>query len=81
MGAMQRSITSRHEAADILRKVAEYGESGNFPSDVTCEELGRALFRIMMNAPEEEPFPALVKGYHVAEAERYERILNAARGR
>lgn len=79
--SMKRSIDSRHEAADVLRKVAELGQAGCFPSDVTSEELGQALFRIMMNAPEENPFVELVKGYHAAENRWHERLLNAALGR
>jgi len=66
-------ISSRHQAADILHRVAEEGSAGCFPSDVTSEELGRALFRIVMNAPDQDPLLALLKGYRAAEHEFLER--------
>ena len=80
VGRMARSIASRHEAADVLRKVAESGSAGHFPDDVTCEELGQALFRIMMNAPDDDPLTSILKGYRAAELERQERLLDAVKG-
>jgi len=79
--SMQESIGSRHVAADVLRKVAELGSSGNFPSDVTCEQLGRALFRIAMNAPDEDPLLSILNGYRAAEREWHERLEQTLRGR
>lgn len=64
MSEWLEGYTSRYEAAEILRKVADDGEHGLFPSDVTCEELGRALHRICINSPEEHPLEAILLGWH-----------------
>ncbi len=69
LAGMRQSISSRHQAAEILHSVAESGSAGCFPSDVTCEELGRALFRIVMNAPDQDPLLSLLQGYRAAEHE------------
>ena len=66
---MQWAIESRHEAADVLQDVADAGRAGFFPSDVTCKQLGQALHRICMNAPEKNPLRSLVKGYLAAQRE------------
>lgn len=39
------SIASRHQAADILRSVAEDGQFGYYPQDVSPEQLGQADFK------------------------------------
>ena len=69
VGAMSAGVASRHVAAEILQKVAEHGSFGSFPSDVTCEEAGRALFRIAMNSPSRDPLMDIMSGYRAAEAE------------
>lgn len=76
MGAM---IASRHRAADCLQRVTDLGRAGCFPHDVTCEELGRALFRIAMNAPEEDPLLSILAGWRMAERAYEERVRNAGR--
>lgn len=73
LDGMRQTIGSRHAAAEILQKVAEAGSWGGFPSDVTCEQLGRALFRIVMNSPEEQAFLELLKGWRAAEHDFLER--------
>lgn len=67
---MGRVVGSRYDAADTLRSVAEAGSWGGFPQNVTCEEIGRALHRICLNAPEEDPLLSIVKGYRSVEKER-----------
>jgi hypothetical protein len=74
LGMFKASIASRHEAADLLERVAEYGRAGCFPADVACEQLGRALFRIVMNAQEEDPFIGILNGWRAAEREFNERL-------
>lgn len=66
---MQRIVGSRHVAADILSRVAEWGQAGSWPREVTCEEVGRALFRIAMNAPEKDPLFVILHGWRAAELE------------
>lgn len=66
-------------AAEILRKVANSGECGMFPDDVTCEQLGRALLTIMVKAREGDALVALIKGYRSAEAEWIENTIRKAR--
>jgi len=73
LDGMSRAILSRRTAAEILQKVAEAGSYGSFPSDVTCEQLGKALFRIVMNSPEEQAFLELIKGWRAAEHDFLER--------
>jgi len=73
---MGRVIVSRHEAADILRKVAEMGSAGSFSNDVTCEQLGRALNRIYGNSSEENPLAEIVRGYVAAESEFHRCLLS-----
>ena len=68
--AVSSAINSRHAAAEILQKVAEAGSYGSFPDDVTCEEIGRALFRIAMNSPSKDPLMDILNGYRLAEIER-----------
>ena len=63
-------FTSRYWAAEVLRRVAQLGEVGHFPDDVTLEDLGRALHRICINAPEEDPLIALLRGWRIRERER-----------
>ncbi len=65
------TLDSRHEAARVLEKVADYGQSGNWPHEVTCEQVGRALFRIAINSPEEDPLLGWLNGWHLAERERH----------
>ena len=79
VGAMGRSIVSRHQAEEILHKVADAGSYGGFPEDVTCEDLGKALFRVMINAPGKDPLLDLLKGFREAEAVKHEEHLNALR--
>lgn len=55
MAGMPKAVEefpSRYEAARILRKVADWGEHGLFPNDVTAEDLGLALRRLCANSPE-----------------------------
>jgi len=73
LDGMCQTIGSRHVASEILHKVAEVGSWGGFPSDVTCEQLGRALFMIVMNSPEEQAFLELIKGWRAAEHDFLER--------
>lgn len=61
--ALAGCVGSRHGAAEILTKVAEAGRCGCFPADVTCEELGQALERICLNAPDSNPFELVVRGW------------------
>ncbi|MBI4262725.1 hypothetical protein HY624_04345 [Candidatus Uhrbacteria bacterium] len=63
-------ISSRHEAADVLQRVAEKGQWGCWPDDVTCEQVGRALFRIAMNAHEENALAGILRGWVAAKRER-----------
>ncbi len=63
-------IGSRHEAAEILRKVADAGSYGGFPEDVTCEQLGQALERICLNLPARNPKFAVLRGWCKAERRR-----------
>jgi len=71
---MREMIGSRHEAADILRKVAEAGSYGSFPSDVTCEQLGAALERICLNSQEEDPMSKVFQAWRQAELARDRRL-------
>ena len=71
--AMSNTIASRHQAAEVLRCVAEDGSAGCFPSDVTCEQLGRAIFRIAMNAPDDDPLVSLLSGWRAAERDFHRR--------
>lgn len=71
--AMGNSIASRHQAAEVLERVAEYGSAGCFPSDVTCEQLGRAIFRIAMNAPDDDPLMSFLSGWRAAERDFHRR--------
>ncbi|MBI3573292.1 MAG: hypothetical protein HY092_03785 [Candidatus Kerfeldbacteria bacterium] len=67
VGMMCNSISTRHQAADLLHQVAEVGSAGCFPSGVTCEQLGRALHRIAMNSPEGDPLLGIITGWRAAE--------------
>lgn len=77
--AMQGSVGSRHQAAEILRKVAEAGDYGDFPDDVTCEQLGQALERICLNSNEEDPMFRVFQAWRQAELERDRRLLEVSR--
>ena len=72
--AISQSIVSRHQAADLLKKVADCGSWGGFPQDVTCEEIGRALERICINSPEQDPLMEVLKGWREAERKRNARL-------
>lgn len=74
---MKSTISSRHQAAEVLNRVAEDGQAGCFPLDVTCEQLGRALFRIAMNANEEDPLMGILSGWRAAEREFQRRLLKS----
>lgn len=69
LDGMRSSIGSRHQAADILRKVAEDGQFGCYPQDVSPEELGQALYRVFMNCNAENAVPRLVNALLLAEAD------------
>lgn len=71
--AMGNTIASRHQAAEVLERVAKDGSAGCFPSDVTCDQLGRALFRIAMNAPDEDPLMGVLSGWRAAERDFHRR--------
>lgn len=71
--AISDSINSRHRAAEILGKVAEDGRCGCFPADVTCEQIGEALERILVNAPGDCPFDRVVSGWQKAAYARADR--------
>ena len=74
--ALASSVGSRHQAAEILKKVAEAGSWGGFPnvSDVTCEQLGEALERICLNAPGENPLEQVLMGWCKAASARKARM-------
>jgi hypothetical protein len=72
--AMSNSIGSRHQAAEILQKVAEAGSWGGFPSDVTCDQVGEALERICLNAPIPNPLTRVLKGWRKAAHRRAHRL-------
>ena len=63
-------VGSRHEAADVLRKVADAASWGGFPSDVTCEQVGQALERICLNAPVANPLTRVLRGWRKATRRR-----------
>lgn len=71
---MREMIGSRHAAAEILKKVAEAGSWGGFPDDVTCEQLGKALERICLNCPEEDPLSKVFQSWRQTERERERRL-------
>lgn len=71
--AMGNTIVGRHQAAETLERVAQYGSAGCFPHDVTCDQLGRALHRICINAPEEDPLLALLTGWRAAQRDYHKR--------
>ena len=60
---------SRYHAAGVLHCVADAGACGLFPSDISVEELGYALHRIVLNSGEEDPVGALLRGWIKREAE------------
>lgn len=49
----KKEFLDRQAAAEILRRVADFGESGNLPKDISMYELGRAIGRIASNSREE----------------------------
>lgn len=51
----EAASVSRYWAAEVLYKFAEAGRAGLFPTDVTWQDLGRALHRICINRPVENP--------------------------
>ena len=44
-------IYSRHDAAEVLKEVADCCESGHFPQKVTPSVLGKSVARAMVNCP------------------------------
>lgn len=60
---MKQGFVSRGIASLVVARVAEFGESGRWPEDVTPETLGMALRRLMVNAPDEDAFASLERGY------------------
>ena len=74
---MRSAISSRNLAAKVLQEVAKHGSYGGFPDNVTCEKIGRALFRICMNSPEQDPLMEIIKGYRLAEAEKRRQELES----
>ena len=64
-----RMIMSRHEAADTLRTVADEGQYGLFPHDVSCEAFARAVFRLVINAHEERPADAFIAAFLAVQRE------------
>lgn len=73
LSLLTEPICSRLAASEVLRKVAEAGSWGGFPQDVTCEELGRALERICLNAPHENSLWRVFRGWHKAARFRHRR--------
>ena len=71
---MQGGIIGRNHAAHILNKVAEAGDYGGFPEDVTCEQIGRALERIFVNCHEEDPMFRVFNAWRQAELQRDRRL-------
>jgi len=75
---MFEMMGSRHQATNILRRVAEAGSYGSFPDEVTCEQLGRALERICVNCKEEDPMFKVFQSWRQAELERDRRLREAS---
>lgn len=65
-GVILRMI-GRGTAAGVLKEVAEAGDSGGFPSSISCFELGQALNRIASNANERFPLAEIVRGWQSAD--------------
>lgn len=59
----EQGFVSRGIASLVVARVAEFGESGRWPEDVTPETLGMALRRLMVNASEEDAFIRLERGF------------------
>jgi hypothetical protein len=72
------SRDGRESQAAILQKIAEFGHDGCWPNDVTPEQVGRAFYRIAMNAPGEDPLARFIAGYREAQQrhEAFETTLN-----
>ncbi len=66
MQGMTNVIRSRHEAADLLREVADDGQAGCYPEGVKAAAFGQACVRMLVNCPEPDAFDAFLVG--VAEA-------------
>ncbi|OGH93214.1 MAG: hypothetical protein A2563_01245 [Candidatus Magasanikbacteria bacterium RIFOXYD1_FULL_40_23] len=72
----QQEFFSRGRAAEILGKVAEYGESGHWPNDISPYDIGRALGRLMPNngAPNEYNLAELIRGMQGVPSQRLELV-------
>src|SRR6185437_16260786 len=77
LSLVQGRTMGRETAARMLEKVADDGSCGCWPPDVTAEQLGHALYRIAMNAPEEDPLRSILKGWRDAH-EKNSRPVNIA---
>ena len=71
-------VVDRHNAAEILTKVAVAGKAGCFPADVTCEKLGEALERICLNASGQNPLEQILTGWCNASVARKLRAQETA---
>jgi hypothetical protein len=72
-------VPNRATAAKVLRTVAQAGSYGSWPSEVTSAELGAALYRLAMNAPEENPLEAILNGWNrgVESSRRFDAALDS----
>jgi hypothetical protein len=66
--ALANTIDSRHAAAEVLMRVAEEGSSGHYPSEVSGEMLGAALWRVVLNSHEADALGSILRGWFQAEA-------------
>ena len=60
---MKTGFVSRGIASVVVERVAAFGHSGHWPPDVTPSTLGAALRRLMANAPDEDAFAELERGF------------------
>ena len=58
-----RQGLSRTYAATVLYEVADLGSSGNFPREVTGQDIGLSLFRVVSNSAERDPLAGIAIGW------------------
>lgn len=60
----------REWAASLLAKLGDLAAGGGYPEDITPQEIGKALYRVLSNAPDRDPLSGVLDGYYAAKHHR-----------
>lgn len=62
---VDENFYSRYTAAEVLRQLADLGQSGHYPNGLSAMEVGKAIARIACNSSEPQWLENFLKGYGI----------------